>query len=87
LKREPLSVRHFVGAGYAIILGALAALLWLLAYKLAELWLAFRDVEWPLDGDLLLILAVTLFAAGCLLLYRSVKILERIEEDVKRGLD
>jgi len=86
LKREPLSVYQFAGAGYAIILAALAALLWLLAFKLAELWLELRDVEWLLDPDLLLIGVALFFTVGCLLLYGSIKVLRWMEEDVRRGL-
>jgi len=87
LRREPLSVYHFVGAGYAVLLVALAAILWLLAFKIAELWLEFRDVEWLFNGDLLLVLVALFFVVGCLLLYRSIKVLEWMEEEVSCGLD
>jgi len=85
-RREPLSVYQFAGAGYAIILAALAAILWLLAFKLAELWLEFRDVVWLLDPDFLLIGVALFSTVGCLLLYGSIRVLKWMEEDVKRGL-
>jgi len=75
-----------VGTGYAVILAGLAALMWLLAFKVAELWLALHDAGLPFNGDLLLVLVALFFAIGCLLLYRSVRILEWMEEDARRGL-
>jgi len=86
LRETTLPTRQFVGAGYAVILAGLAALMWLLAFKVAELWLALRDAGLPFDGDLLLVLVALFFAVGCLLLYRIVRILEWMEEDVRRGL-